>query len=111
MELKDYLTVAVAIIAIFSAIAGGIRWMVKHYLNELKPNGGSSMKDSLVRLEQRIDDVKADTAELKTTIQAVHAMVHKMSDRRNTQLIGWGVGIIGFLSASVIYLIANYVLK
>jgi hypothetical protein len=36
MELKDYLTVAVALIAIFSAIAGGIRWMVKHYLNELK---------------------------------------------------------------------------
>lgn len=57
MELKDYLTVAVAIIAIFSAIAGGIRWMVKHYLNELKPNGGSSMKDSLQRLEKRIDDL------------------------------------------------------
>jgi hypothetical protein len=57
MEFKDYLTVAVACIAIFSAIAGGIRWMVKHYLNELKPNGGSSMKDSLVRLEQRIDDL------------------------------------------------------
>ena len=57
MELKDYLTIAVACIAIFSAIAGGIRWMVKHYLNELKPNGGSSMKDSLVRLEQRIDDL------------------------------------------------------
>jgi hypothetical protein len=57
MDLKDYLTVAVACIAIFSAIAGGIRWMVKHYLNELKPNGGSSMKDSLVRLERRIDDL------------------------------------------------------
>jgi hypothetical protein len=57
MELKDYLTVAVAIIAIFSAFAGGIRWMVKHYLNELKPNGGSSMKDSLQRLETRIDDL------------------------------------------------------
>jgi hypothetical protein len=57
MDLKDYLTIAVACIAIFSAIAGGIRWMVKHYLNELKPNGGSSMKDSLVRLEQRIDDL------------------------------------------------------
>jgi hypothetical protein len=57
MELKDYLTVAVAIIAIFSAFAGGIRWMVKHYLNELKPNGGSSMKDSMARMEQRIDDL------------------------------------------------------
>jgi phage shock protein A len=62
-------------------------------------------------LEQRIDDVKADTAELKTTIQAVHAMVHKMSDRRNTQLIGWGVGIIGFLTAALGYMISHYVLK
>ena len=57
MLLKDYLTIAVALIAIFSAIAGGIRWMVKHYLNELKPNGGSSMKDSMARMEQRIDDL------------------------------------------------------
>ena len=57
MLLKDYLTIAVAVIAIFSAIAGGIRWMVKHYLNELKPNGGSSMKDSIERLEKRIDSL------------------------------------------------------
>jgi hypothetical protein len=57
MLLKDYLTMAVAIIAILSAFGGGIRWMVKHYLNELKPNGGSSMKDSMVRMEQRIDDL------------------------------------------------------
>jgi len=57
MEFKDYLTVAVAVIAIFTAFAGGIRWMVKHYLNELKPNGGSSMKDSMARMEKRIDDL------------------------------------------------------
>jgi hypothetical protein len=57
MLFKDYLTMAVAIIAILSAFGGGIRWMVKHYLNELKPNGGSSMKDSLKRMEERIDDL------------------------------------------------------
>ena len=59
MEFKDYLTMAVALIAVFSAFAGGIRWMVKHYLNELKPNGGSSMKDSMARMEKRIDDLYA----------------------------------------------------
>ena len=63
MEFKDYLTVAVAVIAIFSAFVGGIRWMVKHYLNELKPNGGSSMKDSMARMEQRIDDLYKLVAE------------------------------------------------
>lgn len=57
MQLKDYLAVAVAVIAIFTAFAGGIRWMVKHYLNELKPNGGSSIKDSMNRMETRIDDL------------------------------------------------------
>ena len=62
-------------------------------------------------LEQSIDDVKQDTAELKTTIQEVHRLVHKMSDIRNTQLIGWGVGVIGFLTAIIGYLVTHYVLK
>jgi len=62
-------------------------------------------------LESRIDDIKIDTAELKTTIQDVHAMVHKMADRRNTQIIGWGVGVIGFLTAALGYVISHYVLK
>ena len=62
-------------------------------------------------LEQRIDDVKQDTAELKTTIQEVHRLVHKMSDSRNSQLSGWGVGIIGFLTAALGYMISHYILK
>ena len=62
-------------------------------------------------LEQRIEDVKVDTAELKTTIQSVHSMVQKMSDNRNAQLIGWGVGIIGFLTAALGYMVSHYVLK
>ena len=57
MEFKDYLTMAVAVIAIITAFAGSMRWMVKHYLNELRPNGGSSMKDSMARMERRIDDL------------------------------------------------------
>ena len=63
MEFKDYLTVAVAVIAIITAFAGSMRWMVKHYLNELRPNGGSSMKDSMARMEQRIDDLYKLVAE------------------------------------------------
>lgn len=57
MQFKDYLTMAVAVIAIISAFAGSMRWMVKHYLNELRPNGGSSIKDSIERLEIRVDDL------------------------------------------------------
>ena len=55
MEFKDYLTMAVAVIAIITAFAGSMRWMVKHYLNELKPNSGSSLKDSVTRLEEKVE--------------------------------------------------------
>jgi len=47
----------VSIIAIMSAFAGSVRWLVKHYLNELKPNGGSSLKDAVNRLEVQMDIV------------------------------------------------------
>jgi hypothetical protein len=45
----------VSIIAIVTAFSGAVRWLVKHYLYELKPNGGSSLKDSVVRLEQKVE--------------------------------------------------------
>ena len=57
MQAQDYATVAVAVMTIVGGFAGAVRWMVKHYLNELKPNGGSSMKDSMARMEERIDDL------------------------------------------------------
>jgi hypothetical protein len=63
MELKDYATVAVAVMTIFGGFVGAVKWMVKHYLNELKPNGGSSIKDSIERLENRIDDLYKLVAE------------------------------------------------
>ena len=55
MEFKDYLTVAVAVIAIITGFAGAVRWLVKHYLYELKPNSGSSLKDSVIRLEEKVE--------------------------------------------------------
>ena len=45
----------VSVIAIVSAFAGSIRWLVKHYLYELKPNSGSSLKDSVIRLEEKVE--------------------------------------------------------
>ena len=63
MQAQDYATLAVAVMTIIGGFAGAVRWMVKHYLNELKPNGGSSIKDSMARLEQRIDDLYKLVAE------------------------------------------------
>jgi hypothetical protein len=57
MQASDYATVAVAVITIVGGFATGIRWMVKHYLNELKPNSGSSLKDSVSRLERQVEEI------------------------------------------------------
>jgi hypothetical protein len=63
MQAQDYATVTVAVMTIVGGFAGAVRWMVKHYLIELKSNGGSSMRDSLDRLEQRVDDLYKLVAE------------------------------------------------
>ena len=45
------------VIAVLSGVLIGLRFLVKGWLNELRPNGGQSMKDQLTRLEQRVDDL------------------------------------------------------
>jgi hypothetical protein len=57
MQAQDYATVAVAVCTIIGGFAAAVRWMVKHYLNELKPNSGSSLKDSVTRLERQVEEV------------------------------------------------------
>ena len=55
MTPADWAGIAVSIIAIVTGFAAGIKWLVKHYLYELKPNGGSSMKDKVNHLEEKVD--------------------------------------------------------
>jgi hypothetical protein len=55
MQAEDYATVALAVCTIIGGFVGVVRWLVKHYLNELKPNSGSSLKDSVIRLEEKVE--------------------------------------------------------
>ena len=57
MQAQDYATVAVAVMTIVGGFAAAVRWLVKHYLNELKPNSGSSLKDSVTRLERQVEEI------------------------------------------------------
>jgi hypothetical protein len=57
MQAQDYATVAVAVMTIIGGFVGAVRWLVKHYLNELKPNSGSSLKDSVTRLERQVEEI------------------------------------------------------
>lgn len=57
MTAQNWASVIVSVIAIASAFAGSIRWLVKHYLAELKPNSGSSLRDSVDRLERQVEEI------------------------------------------------------
>jgi H+/Cl- antiporter ClcA len=55
MSAMDWASFFVALFSIVGSVALGVKWLVKHYLNELKPNGGSSLKDKVSVLEEKVD--------------------------------------------------------
>jgi hypothetical protein len=55
MTPADWLGIAVAIMSIVGGFAAAVRWLVKHYLYELKPNSGSSLKDKVTSLEEKVE--------------------------------------------------------
>jgi hypothetical protein len=63
MTIQDWASLIVAILTIVSSIAFAIKWLVKHYLSELKPNSGSSLKDQINRLELSVQEQKINSEE------------------------------------------------
>ena len=57
MNAQNYAAFTVSLITIGGAFIAMTRWLVKHYLAELKPNGGGSVKDQVNRLEKRVDEI------------------------------------------------------
>lgn len=55
MTPNDWAALAVAMTSLIGALAIGVRHLVKYYLSELKQNGGSSIKDQVNRLEEKVD--------------------------------------------------------
>ena len=57
MSATDWAALVVAVMTILGGFSAAVRWLVKHYLAELKPNGGGSVKDQVNRLESRVDQI------------------------------------------------------
>jgi len=55
MTPANWAALAVSIMTIIIGFASLVRWLVKHYLYELKPNGGSSLKDKINNLEVQVE--------------------------------------------------------
>ena len=57
MTAQDTAALAVAALTVIGSFIGSVRWLVKHYLQELKPNSGSSMRDQINLLEARVETI------------------------------------------------------
>jgi hypothetical protein len=57
MSAVDIAAIAVGVITVLGGVAAYLQFLVKYYVNELKPNGGSSIKDQVNRLEVRVDTI------------------------------------------------------
>ena len=57
MSAQDWAAVVAVALTVIGSFIGAVKWLVKHYLNELKPNSGSSMRDELNELRVRVETI------------------------------------------------------
>lgn len=62
-------------------------------------------------LELKLESVDEKIVEIHSDISGIATTVSKMAEKRNDQLIGWGIGIIGALVSTVVWLLTQYVFK
>jgi hypothetical protein len=70
MSAQDFAAIAVAIITVLGGVAAYVQFMIKHYLSELKPNSGSSIKDQISRLEVK-------SSRLEARVETIIDLLHK----------------------------------
>jgi hypothetical protein len=61
MTPSDWAALILSILSIFVLVAGGIRFLVKNYLSELKPdgNGGHNLEGRIARVENRTEKMES----------------------------------------------------
>jgi hypothetical protein len=65
MSIESWAALTSTIIGIGGITILGIKWTIKHYLAELKPNGGSSMRDAINKISTDMTEVRVSLARLE----------------------------------------------
>ena len=57
MTANDWMALVVSLVTIIGSFIASVRWLVKHYLSELKPdgNGGHNLEGRVSRIEEKLD--------------------------------------------------------
>lgn len=80
MTAQDWAGLILSVLTIVGIMAGGIKFLVKHYLSELKTNGGSSVKDQINRLEMRINEADSVRKQMKEDHKVMKDKLDHMYD-------------------------------
>jgi hypothetical protein len=79
MSVEAWIGTIVGILTIITSVALGIKWLVKHYFeeikHELKPNGGSSMKDQVNRIEKDLDVAEQRHREMSNKLDHMYEIL------------------------------------
>jgi hypothetical protein len=58
MNIEQWVGISVGISTLIGGFALGVRHLVKYYLAELKPNGGTSIKDKIRDIDEKVDKLE-----------------------------------------------------
>jgi hypothetical protein len=97
MTISDWAGLILTALSIIAITVGGIRWYVtaeikvlstelKNDLSELKPNGGSSMKDQVNRLEEKSHRLEDKIDNLYNVLINEGVKTNKNKKSENTEL-------------------------
>jgi hypothetical protein len=79
MTIQDWLGLTLTALSILTIIGIAIRWVIRHYLedviHELKPNGGSSLKDQVNRLETKVQEADIKRKEMSSKIDHMYEVL------------------------------------
>ena len=72
MSTTDTAALIVSIFTIIAFVVGSIKWLTKHYFDEIRseirPNSGASLKDQVTRLEVRMTEANEMRKEMDAKI-------------------------------------------
>jgi hypothetical protein len=62
-------------------------------------------------LDDRLDAVNTRIGGVEAIVREVHDMIQNMAEKRNDQLINWGLGIIGTMTVIIGFFLVKYVIN
>ena len=78
MNIQDWAGLVLTILSIVALLAGGIKFLVKHYFSELKPNSGSSMRDEVKSVWKEVKEIKMRQDEADVVRREMNQKLDKM---------------------------------